>query len=96
LRHGLDSRRRSAAAWLKAMAIHDQLAMNAEQRYLMQGREGISYNKVEYSETKGDVLDVVRKDEFTISGRCEICIYKVLYKLEVKKQVWSNYVLLRA
>jgi hypothetical protein len=66
----------------RRQTIHEQLAMNAEQRKPRQGRVDSSADEVKYSGIKGDV----QEDEFVNGGRCGICVYDVLYKLEVKNR----------
>jgi hypothetical protein len=74
----------------KRQEIHEQLAMNAEQRNLIRGKEGISCFEVEDGGKKDEVQDDVRKNEFANDGRCGICIYDVLYKLGVKNRAGYN------
>jgi hypothetical protein len=64
--------------------------MNAEQRNLIRGKEGIGGFEVDDGGKKGEVQDDVRKDEFANDGRCGICVYDVLDKLGVKNRAGHN------
>jgi hypothetical protein len=70
----------------RRQTIHEQLAMNAEQRR----RGDSSTDEVKYSGMKDVVQEEGQEEEFVNGGRCGICVYDVLYKLDVRNKAGNS------